>query len=264
MRLEQIGVNPFASIYRCRNKFNGFEMALKQINTSFPDTRLQENVKLLYQEMQILRQLKHKHIVKCYGILRANDSVSLLMEYVRGGSIHSLILGQGALREKDASTFCQQILEGLIYLHENKIVHRDLRGHNILLDDCNNCKLADFMLSKRGENITSTSGCDGLSGKPHWMSPEVIQDKEHGWKSDIWSFGCTVLEMLNTRPPYWELNQYAAMLKIVMDDLIPSFPPGTSDHCMVFVKNCLQKEPHLRPSARDLLGYNFISVYNEF
>ena len=263
MRVEKIGVDAFASTYRCRNKFYGFQMALRQVESRSPHKRLPQQVKALYQEMQVLRKLKHKHIVKCYGILRASDSVSLLMEYVRGGSIHPLILTQGALQEKDAGTFSQQILEGLVYLHENKIVHRDLKGINILLDDCNNCKLAGFSVSKHAENITSTSGCNEPCGTAYWMSPESIQRKEYGWKTDIWSFGCTVLEMLNTKPPYRELSKPSALSKIVNENLIPSFPPDTSDHCMVFVKNCLQKEPQLRPSAKDLLGYKFISVHSE-
>ena len=264
MRLEKIGVDAFAHVYRCKNKFNGFEIALRQVDTRFQHKRLQQHVKALYQEMQVLRKLKHKHIVKCYGILHASDSVSLLMEYVKGGSIDCLILKQGALQEKDVSTFCQQILEGLVYLHDNKIVHRDLKCINILLDDCIKCKLAGFSVSKHAENITSTSGCNEPCGAVYWRSPESIQRKEYGWKSDIWSFGCTVLEMLNAKPPYGELSQRSALSKIANEGLIPSFPPDTSDHCMVFVKNCLEKEPQLRPSAKDLLGYKFISVYNEF
>ena len=264
MWLETIGVDAFAIIYWCRNKFNGYEMALRQVDTRSPHKRLQQQVKASYQEMQVLRKLKHKHIVKCYGILRANDSISLLMEYIKGGSIHRLILKQGALPEKDVSTFCQQILEGLIYLHENKIVHRDLKCINILLDDCNNCKLAGFSVSEHAENIRSTSGCNEPCGTAYWISPEIIQCKEYGWKSDIWSFGCTVFEMLNTKPPYRELSKPSALSKTANEGFIPSFPPEISDHCMVFVKNCFLKEPQLRPSAKDLLGYKFISVYNDF
>ena len=214
--------------------------------------------------MQVLRKLNHKHIVKCYGMLRANDSLALLMEYVKGGSIYHRILDQGGLREKVVSKHCQQILEGLVYLHENKIVHRGLKCSNILLDDfSNNCKLAGFSRSKYDENITSVSGCSEFTGSVYWMSPEVIQSREYGWKSDIWSFGCTVLEMLNTKPPYGELNWEAALFKIGIANLIPTFALGTTDHCMVFVKECLQKDPRCRPSAKDLLHFKFISLRNE-
>lgn len=86
----------------------------------------------------------------------------------------------------------------------------------------------------------------------------------YGWKSDIWSFGCTVLEMLNTEPPYRNLNNHAAMYKIANEDLIPHFHPGTSDHCKEFIKQCLQKESKLRSSAQDLLNFKFVSTCNEY
>ena len=107
------------------------------------------------------------------------------------------------------------------------------------------------------------SGCRVSSGAIYWMSPEVIQEIEYGWKADIWSFGCTVLEMLNTEPPYRELNRFTAMFKIVLEILIPVFPAGTTDHCMEFVKECLQKNPQDRPSAKDLPDFKFISLHNQ-
>ena len=213
--------------------------------------------------MKVLRQLNHKHIVKCYGMLRARYSLSLLMEYVKGGSIFDLIFRQEALQENVISKFCQQILKVLVYLHENKIVHRDVRCSNILLDDSNHCKLTGFSKSKYDENITSMSGCSAICGSIFWMSPEVTGRTEYGWKADIWSFGCTVLEMLNTEPPYRELNRFTAMIKIVLEILIPVFPVGTTDHCMEFVKECLRKNPQDRPSAKDLLDFKFISLHNQ-
>ena len=88
----------FGSTYYCRNESNGVEMALRTVGIGFGNNREKQEVNALYQEMKVLRQLNHKHIVKCYGMLRASDSVSLLMEYVKGGSIRSLILRQGALQ----------------------------------------------------------------------------------------------------------------------------------------------------------------------
>ena len=238
-------------------------MALRTVGIGFGNNLEKQEVNALYQEMKVLRQLNHKHIVKCYGMLRASDSVSLLMEYVKGGSIRSLILRQGALQENVISKFCQQILKALVYLHEKKIVHRDVKCSNILLDDSNHCKLTGFSLSKYDENITSLSGCWVSSGAIYWMSPEVIQRIEYGSKADIWSFGCTVLEMLNTKPPYWEWNPHVAAFKIAADIFIPAFPAGTTDHCMEFVKECLQKNPQDRPSAKDLPDFKFISLHNQ-
>ena len=242
-------------------------MAMKKVEFSISREIMQEKeleqLEALRKEIQILRGLEHKHIVRYYDMIENSDSVSLFMEFMKGGSIYNLISKQGALSEKDVSKYCQQILEGMEYLHKNGIVHRDLKCANILLDDHNNCKLADFGISKHAENIRSMSGCNTFCGTPYWISPEIILGQKYGWKTDIWSFGCTVLEMLNGKPPYREMERRAAMFKIGMEELNPSFPPHTSDHCKEFIEHCLRREPECRPSAKDLLGYKFTSVFNE-
>ena len=261
IQLKKIGQGEFGSVYLCKNKNTGTYMVLKQVDISFDHKKLPKQVEALYQEMENLKKLKHKYIVQYYGIHHDNNSVSLLMEYVKGGSIFDLIK-KGALKEKVVSRYCRQILEGLAYIHESKIVHRDLKCANILLDECNNCKLADFGISKHAKDIKSMDGCKTVIGTPYWMSPECIKAEPYGWKSDIWSFGCTVLEMLNTKPPYYNLEINAAMYKIVHEDLVPYFPSDTSDHCIEFIKQCLQKDPKSRPSALDLLYCKFILVCN--
>lgn len=123
------------------------------------DISFDHPAKSLYQEMQVLRKLNRKHVVNWYGKLCASDYGSFLMEYVKGGSISYLILNQGVLQENVLSKFCQQILNALVYLHENKIVHQDLKRSNILLDDSNHCKLTGFSASKYDGNIKSMSSC---------------------------------------------------------------------------------------------------------
>ena len=260
--IKQIGKGGFGSVFLCKMQSNGIEVAMKRVDTSFEHEKLKEEVDALHREILILRELKHKHIVMYYGMLKDNDSVSILMEYAKGGTIRDLILSNGALQEKNVSRYCHEILQGLIYLHEKKTVHRDLKCANILLDEYNNCKLADFGLSKHAEDIRSMSGCKTGCGTIYWMSPESLASKKYGKRSDIWSFGCTVLEMLTTEPPYRKLRTYKAAEKIVNEDFVPCFPFGTSDHCKAFVTKCLQKEPKHRPRAKELLASKFISVYN--
>lgn len=119
-------------------------------------------------------------------------------------------------------------------------------------------------MSKQAENITPISGRYDEIASAYWMSPECLTGNKYGWETDIWSLGCTLLEMLNTEPPYGQYSLAAAMSSIVNRILIPTFPPGTTNHCMEFVKVCLQKEPRHRPSAKDLLDYKFISMQNEY
>ena len=253
---ELLGRGAFGTVYRYENKDCNVEIAMKQFDC-LGNKRLIDS---LHQEIQILSKLKHNRIVRYYGIRQDKESVSILMEYAKGGTLRKLISDKGALCEKDVSKYCQQILEGLVYIHEMKIIHRDLKCDNILLDDFYNCKLTDFGISKDAENVRSTSGAETDCGSVYWKSPECIQGIKYGWKSDIWSFGCTVLEMLNKEPPNRKLKAVAAMWKIVHNKMDLDFPSGTSDRCILFTKLCLKKNPNFRPSAKELLSHSFISI----
>ena len=259
--LELIGHGGYGIVYRYKTKYNGFEIAVKQVIVGFQNYEMRKKAASLKQEIKILRKLKHKHIVRYYDMLESENSISLLMEYVDGGTIYDLISKQGPLPEKEVSKYCQQILKGLEYLHEAKIGHRDLKCANILLVNYSTCKLADFGISK--DDIRSLSGCSTLCGTAYWMSPENLLEQNYGYKCDIWSFGCTALEMLNGEPPYSAMKRHAAMVKIGNEGLNPSFPKGTSNHCIKFINMCVQKEPQKRPSTTALLGYKFILKYND-
>ena len=258
--IKQIGQGGFGKVYLCKTENNGIEMAMKQVETSFEHEKLKEEVEALHREILIYRELKHKNIVMYYGMLKDRDSVSIFMEYAKGGTIRDLILNQGALPEKYISKFSEQILQGLKYLHGKKIVHRDLKCANILLNEFKDCKLADFGLSKYAEDIRSFSGCKTNCGTIYWMSPESLNRKKYGKRSDIWSFACTVFEMLTTEPPYRHLRSFEAATKIVNEGFAPCFPSDSSNYCKVFVTRCFQKDPILRPRAEELLEYKFISI----
>ena len=116
-------------------------------------------------------------------MLRSKDSVSIIMEYLARDSIYLQTKTGGALYEESVRKYCGQILEELAYLHEEGIVHRDLKCSNILLDDSNNCKLSDFGISKDG--VQALSGCKTDCSSTYWMSPEYITSMVYGWKADI-------------------------------------------------------------------------------
>ena len=262
-KLEKIGQGACGSVYLYKNCDTGHEIARKQVDITFVNKNVEKQVNDFQQEILVLAKIKHKHIVRYYGMHQDKYSISIFMEYAEGGTIRELILNKGALQEKVVSKYCQQILKGLAYLHESKIVHRDLKCANILLDCYNNCKLTDFGISKHTDDIRSMSGGTTFCGTIYWMSPEIIRNEKYGKRTDIWSFGCTVLEMLNTKPPYQNLSHLVAMKKIADEVLDPSFPPNTSDNCVLFTKSCLQKSPKSRPRAKELLAFEFISMQNK-
>ncbi len=149
-----------------------------------------------------------------------------------------------------------QILQGLLYLHDQGVIHRDIKGANILTTKDGKVKLADFGVS------TSTLAATGdkeaqVVGTPYWMAPEVIQLSGATTASDIWSLGCTVIELLEGKPPYHKLAPMPALFAIVNDDH-PPLPEGVSPAARDFLMQCFQKDPNLRVSAKKLLKHAWI------
>lgn len=146
-------------------------------------------------------------------------------------SIHSRLQEFGPFTLDVVRKYTRQILEGLAYLHENSIVHRDIKGANVLANAEGNIKLADFGASKRLKSLRTMTALKSVHGTPYWMAPEVINGKGYGRSSDLWSLGCTVIEMLTGRPPLAELEPMAALFKIgqAKADFLQSVtPPGRS------------------------------------
>lgn len=183
------------------------------------------------------------------------------MEYMPGGSIKDQLKAYGALTENVTRKYTRQILEGVHYLHSNMIVHRDIKGANILRDSTGNVKLGDFGASKRLQTIClSGTGMKSVTGTPYWMSPEVISGEGYGRKADIWSVACTVVEMLTEKPPWAEFEAMAAIFKIATQPTNPKLPPHVSDYTRDFLKRIFV-EAKLRPSADELLRHMFVHYH---
>lgn len=147
-----------------------------------------------------------------------------------------------------------QVLNGLLYLHEQGVIHRDIKGANILTTKEGLVKLADFGVAMR----TSALLDDQVVGTPYWMAPEIASMSGASTASDIWSLGCTVIELLDGRPPYANtLNPMQAIFRIVNDDH-PPLPQGASPAVIDFLMQCFQKDPNLRVSAKKLLKHPWI------
>ncbi|XP_057994480.1 mitogen-activated protein kinase kinase kinase YODA-like, partial [Hevea brasiliensis] len=187
---------------------------------------------------------------------QVDDKLCIYLEYVSGGSIYKLLQEYGQFGEIAIRNFTQQILSGLNYLHAKNTVHRDIKGANILLDPSGRVKLADFGMAK---HITGQSCPLSLKGSPYWMAPEVIRNSNGcNLAVDIWSFGCTVLEMATAKPPWSQYEGVAAMFKIGNSKEHPAFPDNLSDDGKDFVRQCLQRNPSHRPTAAELLEHPFV------
>jgi mitogen-activated protein kinase kinase kinase 19 len=162
--------------------------------------------------------------------------------------------------------YTKQILEGVEYLHRNNIIHRDIKGGNIMLMPDGVIKLIDFGCAKKLCLNLTTAGSPSpglllrsMRGTPYWMAPEVVNEEGHGTKSDIWSIGCTVFEMATKNPPWADMPPTAAIFCIGSDTKpIPQLPDKFSSLARSFVGACLTRDPSLRPSATQMLLHAFI------
>uniref|UniRef100_A0A3P9LYB2 Mitogen-activated protein kinase kinase kinase 2 n=1 Tax=Oryzias latipes TaxID=8090 RepID=A0A3P9LYB2_ORYLA len=255
-----LGQGAFGRVYLCYDADTGRELAVKQVQFDPESPETSKEVSALECEIQLLKNLCHERIVQYYGCLRdtMERTLSIFMEHMPGGSIKDQLKSYGALTENVTRRYTRQILEGVSYLHSNMIVHRDIKGANILRDSVGNVKLGDFGASRRLQTIClSGTGIKSVTGTPYWMSPEVISGEGYGRKADIWSVGCTVVEMLTQRPPWAEFEAMAAIFKIATQPTNPELPVHVSDHCREFLRRIFV-ETKQRPSADELLRHIFV------
>ncbi|XP_037544534.1 mitogen-activated protein kinase kinase kinase 3 [Nematolebias whitei] len=261
-RGKLLGQGAFGRVYLCYDVDTGRELAAKQVHFDLESPETSKEVSALECEIQLLKNLHHERIVQYYGCLRdhSEKTLTIFMEYMPGGSVKDQLKAYGALTENVTRKYTRQILEGMSYLHSNMIVHRDIKGANILRDSEGNVKLGDFGASKRLQTICmSGTGVRSVTGTPYWMSPEVISGEGYGRKADVWSLGCTVVEMLTEKPPWAEFEAMAAIFKIATQPTNPLLPSRASEQARDFVR-CIFVEAKRRPSAEELLRHPFSQI----
>lgn len=260
---ELIGCGAFGRVYMGMNLDSGELLAVKQVlvaPNSASKEKTQAHIRELEEEVKLLKNLWHQNIVRYLGTVREDDSLNILLEFVPGGSISSLLGKFGSFPEPVVRMYTKQILLGLEYLHKNGIMHRDIKGANILVDNKGCIKLADFGASKKVVELATMSGAKSMKGTPYWMAPEVILQTGHSFSADIWSVGCTVIEMATGKPPWSEqFQEVAALFHIGTTKSHPPIPEHLSSEAKDFLLKCLQKEPNLRSTASDLLQHPFVT-----
>uniref|UniRef100_A0A3Q1BLY4 Mitogen-activated protein kinase kinase kinase 19 n=1 Tax=Amphiprion ocellaris TaxID=80972 RepID=A0A3Q1BLY4_AMPOC len=212
----------------CGLTSQGKLIAVKQVSldSSDPDAAKKEYNRL-QGEVELLKTLSHINIVGFLGTSLYKHVVSIFMEYIPGGSIASIL----------------HRLAGVAYLHLNRVIHRDLKGNNVMLMPTGVIKLIDFGCARRLSCLNYTASNSGdllksVHGTPYWMAPEVINETGYGRKSDIWSVGCTVFEMATGKPPLAHMDKMAALFYIgAQRGLMPSLPDGATTGFLCCVVN---------------------------
>ncbi|XP_045824023.1 mitogen-activated protein kinase kinase kinase 5-like [Trifolium pratense] len=256
-----IGRESLGSVYMATNIETGTSCAMKEVDLLPDDPKFADCIKQLHQEIRILGQLHHPNIVQYYGSDIVGDRVRIYMEYVQLGSLNKFMHEHsGAMTESVVCNFTRHILSGLAYLHSTKTIHRDIKCANLLVDASGIVKLAGFRMSKI---LTKKSSELLLNRSPYWMAPELMvasmkkaTNPNVAMAVDIWSLGCTVIEMLTGKPPWSEFSGHQAMFKALHRS--PDIPKTLSPEGHDFLEQCFRRNPVERPSAAELLTHAFV------
>ncbi|KAL4890487.1 kinase-like domain-containing protein [Aspergillus ambiguus] len=277
MKGSLIGEGSFGSVFLALHTITGELMAVKQVEipsatkgTEF-DKRKNSMVTALKHEIELLQGLHHPNIVQYLGTAADDQYLNIFLEYVPGGSIATMLKQYNTFQEPLIKNFVRQILTGLSYLHSRDIIHRDIKGANILVDNKGGIKISDFGISKRVEASTvlgaraSGSGAGhlhrpSLQGSVYWMAPEVVRQTAHTKKADIWSLGCLVVEMFIGAHPFPDCSQLQAIFAIGSNQARPPAPEHASKDAVAFLDMTFQVDYEQRPSADELLKCQFLAA----
>ncbi|ORX70803.1 kinase [Linderina pennispora] len=259
-----IASGSFGSVYFAMNTKTGIIMAVKEVELPTPGSaslgRKQRMVDALRHELALLQDLDHKNVVQYLGTDLDDQMMYIFLEYVPGGSVASALASYGTFPEPLIQTYTAQILEGLVYLHGQGIIHRDIKGGNVLIDQNGSVKISDFGISKRVDEAVASNKLGNrasLQGSVFWMAPEVVKNTHYTYKGDIWSLGCLVIEMMTGHHPFPELDQMQALLTIGQMGR-PKIPSGISAEALSFLEATLELDVEKRPSALELQSHPFV------
>ncbi|EDK43085.1 hypothetical protein LELG_01263 [Lodderomyces elongisporus NRRL YB-4239] len=297
----KIGSGSFGTVYLGMNPYTGELMAVKQIplhpaaeagasagttpnnvdgsprspnkpgrytkQIAFQNDPLQKKVmEEQEREMMLLKELNHENIVRYFGSKTDDKYLNIFLEYVPGGSVQTMLNSYGPFEEPLIRNFIRQVLIGLSYLHGEDIIHRDIKGANILIDIKGTVKIGDFGISKKvstideeDEDFKRTGKRASLQGSVFWMAPEVVKQTTYTKKADIWSVGCLIVEMFTGKHPFPNLSQMQALFKIGNH-----VSPESPEWCTIEAKRFLEKTFELhydrRPDAIELLADPFLNA----
>ena len=253
---DRIGVGSYGIVYKVTKKNNEKQIyVLKQIPFNLKADINNETLIEAKNEALILSKLKHKYIVKYYDSFQDNNNLNIVMEYCEYGDLDSYIKNlkknNKHLSENQIWKFFIEICTGLSYMHNKKILHRDMKSSNIFLTKNLDIKIGDLGVAKALKN---TLHAHTFIGTPYYLSPEICEEKTYNEKSDVWALGCILYELINLKHPFNASNQAALFLKI-LNGKYENFSNiyKYSDELLKFIDLLLEKDFNKRPSMKDII-----------
>lgn len=264
--LELIGSGMYGEVYRGR--LWGTDVAIKKLKETDAETNDQV-LSDLKKEVKILSELRHPNVVLYIGACTKAPNICIVTEWCSNGNLHELLHNSEAhLDVQSITQLAMGIAQGMNYLHslERKIIHRDLKSHNLLISDNLTVKVADFGLSHKRRKAEkeflmtdSPAGHYGILGTPEWMAPEVMTGNAYSEKIDVYSYGIVLTELLTRQMPFrdqYTIQSYTDVLDAVLDDgAMPTIPEWSGTHMKSLITRCLSRNPAERPSFMQIINH---------
>ena len=250
-----LGKGSFSSVYLGENIISGQKVAIKKINIS----KFEKFRPHIISEINILKSINHPNIVSFVDDIIETKLIYIVLEYCGLGDLAEFYKDT-MVKEVYVKHYAKQILDGISYLHQKNIMHRDIKPHNILLSDIYTIKITDFGFAKYDTTIDLTTT---LCGSPIYMAPEIMQCKKYNNKTDIWSFGIVIYQLAFGKLPYNASNQIELMR--VVRDTEPTYNSDlVSNMCKFFIKQLLCKNPDKRPDVKYLQNHEWFKYATIF
>eukprot|EP00668_Euglena_longa_P008868 GGOE01010679.1.p1 GENE.GGOE01010679.1~~GGOE01010679.1.p1 ORF type:complete len:806 (-),score=125.63 GGOE01010679.1:381-2798(-) len=255
---KELGRGATGRVYKAVHSSGGWFMAIKEV-----EAKHLEGAQDLLGALDLMATMKHNNVVRCLGLRRLPGFYHIILEYCSGGSLRSLVNEVQGLSPSLMRKYATEVLRGLRYIHGHGLLHRDIKGGNILLRDDGMAKIADLGTCMRIPEAEDAR-CDSVKGTVLWMAPETFRGR-YSIASDVWSFGCLLIEMATAKDPWHEhqfQEQLTAMVFIATrPDALPAIPPqlGDNDLGRHFFHCCVSRDPSERRSTDLLLRHPWLS-----
>ena len=249
--IKELGKGSYGIVYKVKSLLNNNIYVMKKMEINH--LKHQQQLEC-YREVSILKKVSHQNVIKYYSSFLEKEILYLIMEYAQLGDLYSLIKHYKKhskyFDEIDLWKISLEILSGLEYLHSQKIIHRDIKCLNLFITKDRHVKIGDLGAS------TNTSGIDSLHytrvGTPLYLSPELVKQKPYDYKTDIWSFGCSLYHLTSLEPPFIG-NNLIALGNNIVKGIPKSLPHQYSNELKAFIDKLLEKRPENRPSAKEAI-----------